>query len=219
MLPGAGCRYRSLPSSSACVAQRQEEWIWEDFSIHQNDGSWKLIFLWLVLWIELTELQFFLSHSSAHSHNTSALTQIITNSASKTSIRRFVIMEKAPSRAFSWLKAATTAFTFKTLLRHYAKRTLTPRSLNVKLGPRCKGHKGGLVSIVSYSHPNLRIAFVWSTIFRLHLRDVRAGTLVRGQAHAGRQGDRGVHQLHHLLQPEVHRHRWDRGVCQQLLQV
>ena len=39
------------------------------------------------------------------------------------------ITEKAPTRAFSWLKAATTAFTFKTLLRHYAKRALTPRSL------------------------------------------------------------------------------------------
>ena len=36
-------------------------------------------------------------------------------------IRRFVITEKAPTRAFSWLKAATTAFTFKTILRHYAK--------------------------------------------------------------------------------------------------
>ena len=36
-------------------------------------------------------------------------------SASKSSIRRFVITEKAPTRAFSWLKAATTAFTFKTL--------------------------------------------------------------------------------------------------------
>ena len=47
----------------------------------------------------------------------------------------FVIKEKAPTRAFSWLKAATTAFTFKTLLRHYAKWVLTPRSLNVKLGP------------------------------------------------------------------------------------
>ena len=56
-------------------------------------------------------------------------------SASKSSIRRFVITEKAPTRAFSWLKAATTAFTFKTLLRHYAKWALTPRSLNVKLGP------------------------------------------------------------------------------------
>ena len=52
------------------------------------------------------------------------------------------ITEKAPTRAFSWLKAPTSAFTFKTLLRHYAKRALTPRSLNVKFGPRRKGHKG-----------------------------------------------------------------------------
>ena len=29
------------------------------------------------------------------------------------------ITEKAPTRAFSWLKAPTTDFTFKTLLRHY----------------------------------------------------------------------------------------------------
>ena len=36
-------------------------------------------------------------------------------SAWKSSIRRFVSTEKAPTRAFSWLKAATTAFT----LRHY----------------------------------------------------------------------------------------------------
>ena len=64
----------------------------------------------------------------------------VTASASKSSIRRFVITEKAPTRAFSWLKAATTAFTFKTLLRHYAKQALTPWSLNVKLGPRRKGH-------------------------------------------------------------------------------
>ena len=64
-------------------------------------------------------------------------------SAPKSSIRRFVITEKATTRA--WLKAATTAFTFKTLLRHYAKRALTPRSLNVKFGPRCKGHKGRAV--------------------------------------------------------------------------
>ena len=58
------------------------------------------------------------------------------NSVSKSSIRRFVITEKAPTRAFSWLKTATTAFTFKTLLRHCAKRARTPRSLNVKLGPQ-----------------------------------------------------------------------------------
>ena len=54
-------------------------------------------------------------------------------------------MEKAPTRAFSWLKAATTAFTFKTLLRHYAKQALTPQSLNVKLGLRQKSHKGQAV--------------------------------------------------------------------------
>ena len=64
------------------------------------------------------------------------------SSASKKSIRRFVITEKAPTGAFSWLKAATTAFTLKTLLRHYAKQALTPRSLNVKLGPRRNYHKG-----------------------------------------------------------------------------
>ena len=29
----------------------------------------------------------------------------------------FTIMEKAPTRAFFWLKAPTSAFTFKTLLR------------------------------------------------------------------------------------------------------
>ena len=44
--------------------------------------------------------------------------------------------------SFSWLKAATTAFTFKTLLRHYAKRALTPRSLNVKLGTQRNYHEG-----------------------------------------------------------------------------
>ena len=39
----------------------------------------------------------------------------------------FAITEKAPTRAFSWLKAPTSAFTCKTLLRHYAKQALTPR--------------------------------------------------------------------------------------------
>ena len=56
--------------------------------------------------------------------------------------RRFFISEKATTRAFSWLKVATTAFTLKNLLRHYAKQALTPRSLNVKLGPRRNYHKG-----------------------------------------------------------------------------
>ena len=70
------------------------------------------------------------------------MTTTVSTSASKSSIRRFVIAEKAPTRAFSWLKAASTAFTFKTLLRHYAKRALTPRSLNAKLGLRRNYHKG-----------------------------------------------------------------------------
>ena len=59
------------------------------------------------------------------------LSGLVLCSAPSVSQSVFTIMEKAPSRAFSWLKAATTAFTLKTLLRHYAKRVLTPRSLNV----------------------------------------------------------------------------------------
>ena len=38
----------------------------------------------------------------------------------------FTITDKAPTRAFSWLKVPTSAFTFKTLLRHYAKLALAP---------------------------------------------------------------------------------------------
>ena len=52
-------------------------------------------------------------------------------------MRRFAKISQA--------QAPSSAFTFKTLLRHYAKRVLTPRSLNVKLGPRRKGHKGRAV--------------------------------------------------------------------------
>ena len=39
----------------------------------------------------------------------------------------FTITEKAPTRAFSWLKVPTSAFTFKTLLKHYATQALTPQ--------------------------------------------------------------------------------------------
>ena len=34
------------------------------------------------------------------------------------------------SRAFSWLKAPTSAFTFKTLLRHYAKPGVDPPTVS-----------------------------------------------------------------------------------------
>ena len=57
----------------------------------------------------------------------------VTTCASERSIRRFVITEKAPNRAFYWLKAATTAFTFKTLIRQYAKQ-VNPLKVDVKLG-------------------------------------------------------------------------------------
>ena len=39
----------------------------------------------------------------------------------------FTITEEAPTMAFSWLKVPTSAFTFKTLLRHYAEQTLNRR--------------------------------------------------------------------------------------------
>ena len=34
----------------------------------------------------------------------------------------FTITEKTLTRAFTWLKEPTNAFTFKTLLRHYTKQ-------------------------------------------------------------------------------------------------
>ena len=52
--------------------------------------------------------------------------RLVLCSAPSVSQSVFTITEKAPTRAFSWLKAPTSAFTFKTLLRHYAKRALTP---------------------------------------------------------------------------------------------
>ena len=38
----------------------------------------------------------------------------------------FTITEKAPIRVFSWLKVPTSAFTYKTLLRHYANQSARP---------------------------------------------------------------------------------------------
>ena len=58
----------------------------------------------------------------------------------------FTITEKAPTRAFSWLKAPTSAFTFKALLRHYAKWDADTKVI-----------RDGLVSIVFENHPSLMI--------------------------------------------------------------
>ena len=40
------------------------------------------------------------------------------------SVTSAVKLSIGPTRAFSWLKTPTSAFTFKTLLRHYAKQAL-----------------------------------------------------------------------------------------------
>ena len=52
-------------------------------------------------------------HDQCHSAapRTPAAGDSLDTSASKSSTRMFVITEKAPTRAFSWLNAATTAFT------------------------------------------------------------------------------------------------------------
>ena len=52
----------------------------------------------------------------------------------------FIITERAPTRAFSWLKVSTSAFTLKSLLRHYAKWVLTHSKY--RWGRQHKGHKG-----------------------------------------------------------------------------
>ena len=68
--------------------------------------------------------------------------------------RSFTITEKAPTMAsFSWL---TSAFTFKTLLKHYSKRALIHAMVSRhEIGTKII--RDGLVSIVSYSCPSLMI--------------------------------------------------------------
>ena len=72
--------------------------------------------------------------SSLRGHRNSSvasqiLQQLLANRASNEGYPKvredFTITEEAPTRAFSWLKAPTSAFTLKTLLRHYAKQALT----------------------------------------------------------------------------------------------
>ena len=47
------------------------------------------------------------------------------NSSAVINQQSCTITKKAPTMAFSWLKAPTSAFTFKTLLRHTAKQVPT----------------------------------------------------------------------------------------------
>ena len=122
-------------------------------SPYSVNAGWETQTDWL--WLMTSDSCCTLRHMLAHTWLLLCITCCVQGlgcSASKSSIRRFVITEKAPTRAFSWLKAATTAFTFKTLLRHYAKQALTPRTLIVKLGPRHKYHEGR-AAIRQYANP------------------------------------------------------------------
>ena len=53
-----------------------------------------------------------------------------------------------PTRAYSWLKAATTAFTFKTLLRHYAKQATKHCKSICEIGTLVQDHNRGSVSVI-----------------------------------------------------------------------
>ena len=90
------------------------------------------------------------------------------------------MMLTAPVREslhFSWLKAPTSAFTFKTLLRHYAKQALIPRSLNVKLGLRRNFHKGR-AAIRHYDNQTLVGAFSVITNLRMDLFEALVATFI-----------------------------------------
>ena len=65
---------------------------------------------------------------------TGAATTIVTCPAElQTEVRKdLTIPEKVPTRAFSWLKVPTSVFTFKTLLRQYAKQA--SKHIDMKLG-------------------------------------------------------------------------------------
>ena len=55
----------------------------------------------------------------------------------------------------TWLKEHTSTFTFKKLLRHHAKRALTPRYVDVKLGPRRNYHEGW-AALIHYANHSAR---------------------------------------------------------------
>ena len=69
------------------------------------------------------------AHKQLWARCRAALLLLVLCSAPSVSQSVFTITEKAPSRAFCWLKALTSSFTFKTLLRHFAKPVLTPTQL------------------------------------------------------------------------------------------
>ena len=55
---------------------------------------------------------------ATHNSHPAPASAVVLGSAPSVPQPVFTITEKAPTRVFSWLKAPTSAFTFKTLLRH-----------------------------------------------------------------------------------------------------
>ena len=73
------------------------------------------------------------------------------------------------------MKADTTAFTFKTLLRHYAKQALTPWSLNVKLGPQHNYHKEwAAIRHYAFNHEKALVGGAFSVITNLRMELLEA---------------------------------------------
>ena len=67
-----------------------------------------------------------IKYFGSHEQKENWVTPFVTGIKLQTKVQEdFTITEKAHIRAFSWLKAPTSTFTFKTLLRHYDKQTLT----------------------------------------------------------------------------------------------
>ena len=54
-------------------------------------------------------------------------------------------------RDFSWLKAPTSAHTFKTLLRHYAKQEIN--TIDMKVGGQCKDYNQQAADLHSFLKP------------------------------------------------------------------
>ena len=86
------------------------EYLTMDITAHAWPG-------WTDLFSLVSEMQQMLSTRAIPTSEAVLLQVRVRTSASKRSIRRFVIAEKAPTRAFSWLKAPTLLSLSH--LRHY----------------------------------------------------------------------------------------------------
>ena len=108
-------------------------------------------------------------HSSRGSFRTCVLLVVLC-SAPSVPQSVFTITEKAPTRAFSWLKAPIRAFTFKTLLRHYAKTGVDPTVSRHEIGSatQLSSGTGAYKTPCKPSRPSL-MTFVSATQFHVYL--------------------------------------------------